>query len=70
MKIGMSNMDDFETDTPQNMDMPTSCPCGNWIELNDMNNCRICGNLFCHECVPRNGGVCPMCDEDGEKSNG
>lgn len=50
---------EFETDTPQDMEMPTPCPCGRWVELNDMNSCGTCDQLFCHQCVPRNGDNCP-----------
>lgn len=57
---------EIETDTPQDMEMPTPCTCGRWVELNDMNTCDICNNLYCRECCERPWGYCINCGSDDE----
>jgi hypothetical protein len=42
------------------MDMPTPCECGTVLELNDMNTCSECRQLFCHECCEP-WGTCINC---------
>lgn len=43
------------------MDMPTRCTCGRIIELNDMNTCDDCRELFCSDCLDQSWGVCENC---------
>ena len=44
------------------MEMPTSCDCGNVVELNDMPTCLGCGDMYCKECL--DDGYCTRCVEN------
>jgi hypothetical protein len=55
------------------MEMPTPCPtCERIVELNDMNTCNTCRELYCDSCLPRPWEDCENCklvseeEDDGE----
>ncbi len=46
------------------MEMPTPCPtCDRIVELDEMNPCDKCGELYCNTCLSRPWGNCISCKE-------
>lgn len=42
--------------------MPTPCPtCDRTVELNDMNPCGVCNDLYCDECLEHAWDDCERC---------
>lgn len=37
--------------------------CGDWLNLNDGNECAYCKQLFCNHCVKEPYGICERCNE-------
>jgi len=46
------------------MEMPTPCTnCDRTVELNNMNTCDGCSNLYCNECCEEPFGLCKNCKD-------
>lgn len=46
------------------MEMPTPCPtCDRTVELNDMNTCGSCNEMFCNQCLKQSWEDCDNCRE-------
>lgn len=46
------------------MEMPTPCPrCGKVGELNHMNTCGTCRELYCPRCLKTPWAECQVCKE-------
>ena len=50
------------------MEMPTPCPtCDRTVELNDMNTCGSCHELYCNQCLKQSWEDCDNCKESSDE---
>lgn len=52
------------------MEMPIPCPtCDRTVELNDMNTCGSCNEMFCSQCLKQSWEDCDNCNESLHHDN-